>query len=405
MPTPRSTRPGRFLITRRFRAALLAVALVLTLGLPVGGLGGAAAAPDREVDAVPTAPDGDAARSEARVTLLTGDVVAWHRSPSGQQGASVVVPAVEDSPPAVVYEQDGQMHVVPAEALPYVQSGAVDESLFNVTLLVNSQLDDASSSQVPLLLQGRGGPEARRAPATPDEASKVQVLDSVGMVAVDGPKDEIRKVWESLRGDPADLTATDARLAGAGKVWLNGTVRATLEDSVPQIDAPEAWAQGLRRHRRHRRGPRHRRRPRRTRTWRARSRACRTSPAPPRLQRTTTATAPTSRPRSPAPARPPAAARAPASRRVPHCSIGKVLDAGGARVLRPDHRRDGVGRAQRRRRGQHEPGRGRQRRQRPDEPGGRPADRARPAPCSSSRPATPARQRAPSSTPARPRPR
>ncbi len=64
------------------------------------------------------------------------------------------------------------------------------------------------------------------------------------MVAVEGAKDEIRDVWESLRGEQADLTATDAHLAGAGKVWLNGTVRATLEDSVPQIHAPEAWAQG-----------------------------------------------------------------------------------------------------------------------------------------------------------------
>ncbi|HET9421071.1 MAG TPA: S8 family serine peptidase [Nocardioides sp.] len=230
--------------TPRLRAALLAIVVVPALALPVGavGSGGASAKPDRP--AAPTAPSGEATGPEKRVTLLTGDVVAWHRSPSGRQGASVVVPAVEGARPAVVYEQDGQVHVVPSEALPYVQSGVLDESLFNVTLLVNSQLDDASSEQVPLLLEGRGGPEARRAPATPDEASKVQVLDSVGMVAVDGPKDEIRKVWESLRGEQADLTATDARLAGAGKVWLNGTVRATLEDSVPQVHAPEAWAKG-----------------------------------------------------------------------------------------------------------------------------------------------------------------
>ena len=228
----------------RPRALLLAIVLVLTLCLPVGGLGsgGAAAAPDRPT--VPTAPTGAAVASEARVTLLTGDVVAWHRSPSGKQGASVVDPALEDSRPAVTYEQDGQMHVVPSEALPYVQSGVLDENLFNVTQLVNSQLDDTSSAQLPLLLQGSGRPEARRAPATPDAADKVQVLDSVGMVAVDGPKDEIRTVWESLRGEQADLTAADARLAGAGKVWLNGTARATLEDSVPQIHAPEAWAQG-----------------------------------------------------------------------------------------------------------------------------------------------------------------
>ena len=236
MPTPRSA--------RSVRSLLLALVLVLTLGLPLGGLGsgGAAAEPDRPT--APTAPTGDAPASEARVTLLTGDVVAWHRSPEGTQGASVVDPAVEGSRPAVVYEQDGQVHVVPAEALPYVQSGVLDENLFNVTLLVSSRLDDRSSAELPLLLQGRGGPEARRAPATPDAADKVQVLDSVGMVAVEGAKDEIRDVWESLRGEQADLSATDAHLAGAGKVWLNGTVRSTLEDSVPQIHAPEAWAQG-----------------------------------------------------------------------------------------------------------------------------------------------------------------
>ena len=244
MRTPRSARPGRSLTTKRLRAALLAVALVLTLGLPMGGLGGgASAAPDRGEATAPTSSPA-LTRSEARVTLLTGDVVAWHRSPSGKQGASVVVPAVEGSRPAVVYEQDGQVHVVPSEALPYVQSGALDESLFNVTLLVETGLDDASSAQLPLLLQGSGSPGARSAPATPDEASKVQDLDSVGMVAVEGPKDELRDVWESLRGEQAGLTATDAHLESAGKVWLNGKVRATLEDSVPQIHAPEAWAQG-----------------------------------------------------------------------------------------------------------------------------------------------------------------
>ena len=230
--------------TPRLRAALLAIAVVLTLALPVGGLGPgrAAAAPDRPT--APTAPAGGGTASEKRVTLLTGDVVAWQRTPDGKEGASVVVPAVKDSRPAVNYVQDGQVHVVPAEALPYVQSGALDEDLFNITLLVRSGLDDASSAQLPLLLQGSGRPEVRRAPATPDEADKVQTLESVGMVAVDGPRDDIREVWESLRGEQAGLTTTDARLEGAAKVWLNGRVHATLEHSVPQIHAPEAWAQG-----------------------------------------------------------------------------------------------------------------------------------------------------------------
>ena len=252
------------------------------------------------------------------------------------------------------------MHVVPAEALPYVQSGALDADLFNVTLLVQSKLDDASSAELPLLLQGRGGPEVRRAPATPDAADKVQVLDEVGMVAVDGAKDEIRTVWEDLRGEQAELSATDARLAGAGKVWLDGTVRATLEDSVPQIGAPAGLG--------------------RPGTTAPASRSpCSTpgiDPAHPDLAGRVdgspglhrrapsavddTATAPTSRRPSPAPA------PAPAGTRKGVAPGRRAADRQGARRRRQrptiaDHRRHGVGRAQRRRRGQHEP-------RRPDPP-------------------------------------
>ena len=300
MRTPRSGRTGQSL--------LLAFVLVLTLGLPLGGLGGGAtAAPGRGDDA--TAPTSSPAptRSEARVTLLTGDVVAWQQAPNGKQGASVVVPAVKGAPPALVYEQDGQAYVVPAEALPYVQSGALDESLFNVSLLVSSGLDDGSTDQVPLLLQGRGGAETRRAPSTPEAADKVQALDSVGMVAVEGAKDEIRDVWESLRGDQAELTATDAQLAGAGKVWLDGRVQATLDDSVPQIGAPEAWARPATTARASRSPCSTPASTPTTPTSRARSPSAANFTGTAEPASTTTATAPTSPPPSPAPAPPPAA--------------------------------------------------------------------------------------------------
>ena len=136
------------------------------------------------------------------------------------------------------------MHVVPAEALPYVQSGVLDENLFNVTLLGEQRARRRLQRPGAAAAPGPRRSGGQASPATPEAADKVQDLDSVGMVAVEGAKDEIRDVWESLRGEQADLTATDAHLAGAGKVWLNGKVRATLEDSVPQIHAPEAWAQG-----------------------------------------------------------------------------------------------------------------------------------------------------------------
>ena len=59
-------------------------------------------------------------------------------------------------------------------------------------------------------------------------------------------KSRIRSFWESLRGpEPAAIGAADATLAGAGRVWLNGRVKATLGDSVPHVGAPTAWDAGF----------------------------------------------------------------------------------------------------------------------------------------------------------------
>ena len=95
----------------------------------------------------------------------------------------------------------------------------------------------------------------------------------------------------------------------------------------------------------------------------------------------------------------PSPAAAPRRRQVPGCRAGcQAAQRQGARRLRRrpgvvDHRRHGVGRGQRRRRGQHEPRRRvPERRHRPDVAGGQPAHRARPARCSWSPPATPARR-------------
>ncbi len=180
------------------------------------------------------------------VTLLTGDVVILQIAPGGQQSAWIEKPAQPDgtqrSPQ--IYEQDGHVHVVPAEAAPYLKSGALDQNLFNVTLLAKQGLSDEAQSSLPLLLQSRGGPSGA-VPAVPTGARKVRTLDSIASVSVTAEKPRIRTVWDSLRGPhAAAANATDARFATAGRVWLNGMVKATAQAGVSQIGAPEAWAAG-----------------------------------------------------------------------------------------------------------------------------------------------------------------
>ncbi|MGH3503288.1 MAG: hypothetical protein ACRDQA_20690, partial [Nocardioidaceae bacterium] len=223
-------RPGRS------RGALLAVFLVTALSAPLAASAGTASGPP-PAPGKPPAGGGTGGQERGhgggeahQITLLTGDVVVLHIAPNGQQSAWVQNPGTPQGsrPAPQIYQQDGQVHVVPAEAAPYVASGVLDPNLFNLTLLAEQGFDDESSHEVPLLLQSVGGPRARSMPATPAGSHKVRELDSIATLSVTAPKKRIRSVWERLRGSHvAPVDADHARLAGAGKVWLNAMVQTT----------------------------------------------------------------------------------------------------------------------------------------------------------------------------------
>jgi len=224
-------------IRRRLTSLLLTVVLVA-----------AAAAAHTPASAAPAAGPDPAVRGGGEthaVTLLTGDVVILQTAPGRQQSAWVEHPAVPDGPAPQIYQQDGQVHVVPADAAPYLASGALDPNLFNVTSLVGQGFADDERTTLPLLVQSPDGPSAAAVPPVPRGSRKVRTLDSIASVSVDADKSRIRTVWDALRGPhPAAVDAHGARLASAGKVWLNGLVEATVQDGAAQIGAPEAWAAG-----------------------------------------------------------------------------------------------------------------------------------------------------------------
>jgi subtilisin family serine protease len=100
-----------------------------------------------------------------------------------------------------------------------VRSGRLDERLFDVTGLIRAGYDDRSSAVTPLIVTTTG-------PAV----AGGQALPSIGGYALEAAKDTA--LWSG------------ARSAGVDRVWLDGPVRATLDRSVPQIGAPQAWQAG-----------------------------------------------------------------------------------------------------------------------------------------------------------------
>ncbi len=173
--------------------------------------------------AVPTATAGPVTTPKltpatAAVTLLTGDTVIV----SGDK--TEVRPAKGREHLIFHTETDGHgaVNVVPEDALPLVEKGKLDPRLFNVTELVESGYDDASTDRLPLIVD-YAGPTPRSAAA---QVSRELPAMSATAVSVE----RSAAYWPTARE--------------AERVWLDGRVRASLEHSVPQIGAPAAWGGG-----------------------------------------------------------------------------------------------------------------------------------------------------------------
>ncbi|MER5261668.1 S8 family serine peptidase [Actinosynnema sp. NPDC002837] len=189
-------------------------ATALAAGLAAGTATGVAAATPERHDQV-------AGHRLATVTLITGDQVLLNGPTSGSLRAG---PGREG---VVVhtFHRDGNLHVVPADALDAVAEGKLDLRLFDVTGLVEAGYDDARRDTLPLIITGdqprTGGVHVTRA------------LPTVGAVAATTAKAEAGTTFQALVNDP-----------GVKKVWLDGLRQPSLDRSTAQIGAPTAWQAG-----------------------------------------------------------------------------------------------------------------------------------------------------------------
>ncbi|NGO74133.1 S8 family serine peptidase [Streptomyces sp. YC504] len=169
------------------------------------------------------------------VRLITGDTVVVSGTGAAQ---TVSFQPDGDSPTGIArIDQTGsQITVVPDEVRALLDSGALDPRLFDIDGLIAQGYADGAD--LPLIVRGE------RADVTlPSGAGKVRELRALKSAATHVAPGRTGVFWSGLRSSKQG--ASSRKLAsGIEKVWLDGKVKATLADSVPQIGAPEAWAAG-----------------------------------------------------------------------------------------------------------------------------------------------------------------
>ncbi|MFE7626028.1 S8 family serine peptidase [Streptomyces sp. NPDC057509] len=229
-----STASGRVRPARAGRRALLiatSAALVSGVLLPVTGTASAATAPAGTAPAATPVHRYD-------ITLVTGDVV--HFSDGAGSQDTVTVDRPEGATGGVHVQQAGDdIYVLPDEAQSLLAAGRLDRRLFNVSALAKMGYDDERTGGIPLIATYPAS-KARSLPAAPRGSKAVRQLESIHGAALKTAKDTARAFWDDI----ARTTTARSLDNGIAKLWLDGRAEAALKDSVPQINAPQAWADG-----------------------------------------------------------------------------------------------------------------------------------------------------------------
>ncbi|MFD5091177.1 S8 family serine peptidase [Amycolatopsis thailandensis] len=206
----------------RRRAPVLAGLLLVTM-LGATGAQVAQAAPGLSPEESAAAP------GPRTLTLITGDRITVQER-RGEVPALSVLPGPGRERMGFQRSQDKDgWSVYPADALPLVAKGVLDERLFRIDRLLADGYDDSARSTLPLIVRQDGAVAVAGATA-------VRRLDSVGATAFAQPKERAGEFWSTLTGPHA---------ASVRKVWLDHRVKANLDHSVPQIGAPQAWRSGF----------------------------------------------------------------------------------------------------------------------------------------------------------------
>ncbi|WP_338082965.1 S8 family peptidase [Fictibacillus nanhaiensis] len=190
-----------------------------------------------------------ASSGEQTITLITGDIVKITTIEGGKQIINVE-PADRNSSGAQVLTIGDETYVIPTSAMPYVAADKLDKDLFNVTELIKNGYDDKKMSSLPVIVEyeeTKARSVQQNKPA-PKGAKTVRVLESINGAALSTSKKEADTFWEDITPEdaPSQKEAPNSLFDhGIEKIWLDGRVEASLEQSIPQIGANTVWDSGF----------------------------------------------------------------------------------------------------------------------------------------------------------------
>ncbi|MGV9349879.1 S8 family serine peptidase [Streptomyces spiralis] len=175
------------------------------------------------------------------VTLVTGDGVRLGTMPDGMQIAEVRPGAGRGRMTFVERARGKSLSVIPADAAPLVAAGKLDPRLFDVSDLMRDGYGDSARPDLPLIVGHRPAFAGTSGPATVSLSGTrtTRQLPSLHAEALVARKCDAGTFWQSLTDGHASLRP------GFTHMWLDGTVHARLDRSVPQIGAPTAWDAGF----------------------------------------------------------------------------------------------------------------------------------------------------------------
>ncbi|RPE39626.1 subtilisin family serine protease [Streptomyces sp. Ag109_O5-1] len=209
-------------------------------GLLAGAITPATAAPSSSVTTPVTPLTGPSTTTPPQtVTLITGDTVTLTVGPDGKNAVDVRRGKGREAATFLSSEKDGEISVLPADAIPLIRAGRLDPALFNVSQLVAQGYTDARTGSTPVIATYGKGAE------TPEGARRTLALPGIDGAALSAKKSTA--FWSDIA--PPLGTAPTAKAAkrlgdGIDKIWLDAKVKASLDVSVPQIGAPEVWKAG-----------------------------------------------------------------------------------------------------------------------------------------------------------------
>ncbi|MGW6897474.1 S8 family serine peptidase [Streptomyces sp. NPDC054919] len=235
----------------RLTGAISAGLLLVAGGVP------AAASTEEAAAGTATRPAAVPGARSATVRLVTGDRVTVTSLPGGRHTASVQPgPGRERVPFRTLEGDDKALTVLPFDAEPLVSAGTLDRRLFDVTALIADGYDEAHTSTLPLIVSSApsrvgarvSSQAAKAAAATADRlvafksaATPARELESLDARSLRVADDDLGRFWKTLNpGGKSDA----ARAAVAPRIALDGKVKAVLDRSTAQINAPAAWKAG-----------------------------------------------------------------------------------------------------------------------------------------------------------------